>query len=237
MLARARRQALELRRSLGSDIHRLREDAGLSGRDLAAEAGIDPAHLRRIEAGTAHPSLEVYEQLAAALGSNLVAHLYPNTGPAIRDRHQARILEALLTALHPRWRPYPEVAVRHPSRGWIDVVLHDPREQGLVATEIQSSLPRLEQLIRWSAAKAASLPSWDGYDQLGPIRVTSQLLVVRSTAATRNVAREFARQLEAVYPAHPADALDALTGTRRWPGNALVWVDLGASGSHFRWRR
>jgi transcriptional regulator with XRE-family HTH domain len=237
MLARARRQAGELRRGLGGDVRRQREDAGLSGRDLAAAAGIDPAHLRRIEAGTAHPSLEVYEQLSAVLGSDLVAHLYPNTGPAIRDRHQARILEALLQVLHPRWRPYPEVAVRHPSRGWVDVVLHEAREQRLVATEIQSSLQRLEQLIRWSAEKAAALPSWEGFGHLGPIEATSQLLVVRSTRATRTVGREFARQLEAAYPAHPADALDALAGTRPWPGNALVWAELGQGEAHFLRRR
>ena len=53
----------------------------------------------------------------------------PNTGPLIWDRHQARIVEGLLGKLHPRWRPATEVGVTRPARGWIDVVLHDAREQ------------------------------------------------------------------------------------------------------------
>lgn len=54
--------------------------------------------------------METYARLAAALGADLSARLYPNTGPAIRDRHQAGIPEALLALLHPRWRPHTEVA-------------------------------------------------------------------------------------------------------------------------------
>ena len=148
-----------------------------------------------------------------ALGADLSIRLYPNTGPSIRDRHQAGILEALLTSKHPRWHAYPEVGVRRPSRGWIDAALHDPRERTLVATEIQSELRRLEQLIRWSGEKAASLPSWDRWPALGEEPEVSQLLVVRDTRATRAVAREFGRVLRAAFPAHPDDALAALTST------------------------
>ncbi|HLX35774.1 MAG TPA: hypothetical protein VKR30_11110 [Candidatus Limnocylindrales bacterium] len=76
--------------------------------------------------------------------------MYPNTGPTIRDRHQARILEWLLGQLDPRWRSFTEVAVRQPGRGWIDLVMFEPREGLLVATEIQSGLQRLDQIVRWS---------------------------------------------------------------------------------------
>jgi len=50
--------------------------------------------------------------------------------------------------------------------------------------------------------------------------------VVRRTRATREVATAFAQQLRVAYPAHPADALAALTGTASWPGPALLWVVL-----------
>ena len=165
------------------------------------------------------------------------ARLYPNTGPSIRDRHQARVFEALLEQLHARWRPYPEVAVRHPSRGWLDALLHDPRAETVVATEIQSDLRRLEQLLRWFPEKVASLTSWEGWAQLGPVTTTSQLLIVRSTKATRAVGREFERQLAAAYPAHPADAIAALAGTAPWPGNALVWAEIEPSRVRFIARR
>lgn len=236
-LAEARRRAAHLHRSLGADIRRLREDAGVSRRGLAREAGVDPSFLRLIEDGDARASIETYAMLALPLGADLSARLYPNTGPAIRDRHQAPILEALFDQLHPRWQRFTEVAVRHPSRGWIDALLHEPRAETLVATEIQSDLRRLEQLLRWFPEKVASLPSWEGWAQLGPVAATSHLLIVRSTRATRQVGREFERQLATAYPAHPADAIAALTGTSAWPGAALVWAEIEPGRIRFVRRR
>lgn len=181
----------------------------------------------RIEHGSERPSLKTCAQLAAALGADLSVRLYPNTGPAIRDRHQAKILEALLAVLHPRWHAFPEIAVRRPSRGWIDLGIHEPRSRTLVATEIQSELRRLEQLIRWSGEKAASLESWEGWSALGEGPSVSQLLIVRDTRATRAVAREFRLTLQAAYPAHAEDALAALVGIDPWPGPAVLWATGG----------
>jgi transcriptional regulator with XRE-family HTH domain len=236
-LAQARRVAERVQRGLGEDVRRLREDAAMTRAALAEAAGVDATYLARIEDGIAKPSLETHARLSVILGADLNAHHYPNTGPAIRDRHQARILEWVLSQLHPRWHPYPEVAVRHPSRGWIDVVLHDRVDASVIAVEIQSALGRLEQLIRWSAEKAASLPSWEGFPHLGEVSPTSQLLVVRATRTTREIGRHFARQLEAAFPAHPDDAIASLTGARPWPGPALIWVDLRPNAIRFVRRR
>jgi transcriptional regulator with XRE-family HTH domain len=222
---------------MGEEVRRLREDAGVTRSRLAAAAGIDVAYLRRIENGTERPSIDTYAKLATALGADLGSRLYPNTGPNIRDRWQARILEALLVDLHPRWRAYPEVAVRYPSRGWIDVGLHAAHEESFVATEIQSELRRLEQLLRWFPEKVASLPSWEGWAHLGVEQEPSRLLIVRSTKATRAIARQFERQLAAAYPTHPADAIAALTSTKPWPGPALVWADIEPTRVRFVARR
>jgi transcriptional regulator with XRE-family HTH domain len=223
-VARASARAVaRVHRILAEDIDRLRGDAGLTVTSLARAAGVDRSYLHRVLAGTERPSHETYARLAVALGADLACRLYPDTGPLVRDRHQARMLEMLLKGLHPRWQVYPEVAVRRPSRGWIDAVLHDAREGVVVAVEIQSEFRRLEQLVRWSAEKAASLPSWDGWASLGEEPRTSSLLVVRRTRATRGTAAAFAGQLRVAYPAHPDDALAALTGTAPWPGAALIW--------------
>ena len=187
----------------------------------------------RILHGAAHPSLVTYPGSRRRWALDLSTRLYPNTGPAIRDRHQARMLEVLLEACHPRWARYPEVAVRRPVRGWIDLVLHDPRERVLIASELQSELRRLEQLVRWHAAKADALPSWEGFTQLGDAPAISRLLIVRRTRATRAVAAEFQRQLRVAYPAHPDDALAALTGTAPWPGPALIWMAVESRGARF----
>jgi transcriptional regulator with XRE-family HTH domain len=164
--------------SIAEDLIRLREDAGVSRTRLACEAGVDRRYLDRIEAGAARPSIETYERLATALGADLSLRVYPNTGPAIRDRHQARLLELLLGTVHPRWQVATEVAVRRPNRGWIDAVLHDPGARLIVASELQSELRRLEQLIRWQAMKAESLPSWEGWGHLGDEPAISRLLVL-----------------------------------------------------------
>ncbi len=94
----------------------------------------------------------------------------------------------------------------------------------ILASELQSELRRLEQLVRWHEAKADALPSWKGFTRLGGEPAISRLLVVRRTRATRRVTSDYARQPRVAYPAHPDDAIAALTGTVPWPGPALVWA-------------
>ncbi len=228
---------------LAVDIRRLRADAGLSIEQLGRAAGVDPSYLRRIEDRLEppdedvprrypRPSVQTYQRLATALGADLATRLYPNTGPLVRDRHQGKMAEVVLAARHPRWTPYPEVRVRTPARGWIDLALHDRQARVLVATELESGLHRVEQLIRWSTEKMASLASWDGWASLGGAPEVSRLLIVRRTRATREIAATFAQQLRLAYPAHPADAVAAITGVAVWPGPAMVWVVLDGSRSH-----
>ncbi len=228
----AARAATRARARLAEDIERLTADAGITLTALARAAGIEHGYLSKIMAGKARPSMETYAKLAIPLGADLAARLYPNTGPLIRDRHQARIVEALVAQLHPRWRATTEVGVSRPSRGWIDVVLHDPREGLLIAVEVESDIRRIEQLVRWARMKADSLPSWEGWPRDSSPTV-SQLLLVRRTRATRQIALEFAGQLALAYPAHPEDALRALTATAPWPGPALVWVQIEATRVDF----
>jgi transcriptional regulator with XRE-family HTH domain len=217
--------------TLAADLLRLRDDAGVSRAQLARESGVDLRFLARIEQGTEAPSMATYQRLATALGADLHARVYPNTGPALHDRHQAPMLELLLGRLHPRWTPFTEIAVRRPSRGWIDLGLHDATASVFLATELQSELRRLEQVVRWSAEKAASLPSWDGWSHLGDEPVISRILIVRRTRATREIASALEHQLRVAYPAHPAEALAALTGTAVWPGPSLLWVVLDGKRS------
>jgi transcriptional regulator with XRE-family HTH domain len=220
----ADRRAVTIRRDLADQLVRFADDAGVNQSQLAVAAGVARSHLVRVMAGEASASFEVYQRLAAVLGADLSVRFFPNTGALVRDRFAAPMLEHLLGVRHPRWGPFTEVGVRRPSRGWIDLVLHEPRERVLLASELQSELRRLEQLVRWHAAKADSLPSWEGFAHLGDEPRIGRLLVVRRTRATRRVAAEFARQLRAAYPAHPDDAIAALTGTAPWPGDALVWM-------------
>lgn len=219
---------LTFREDLGSQM----ADAGLSARRLADAAGMDHGFLGRILHGEVRPSVQTMARIAAALNADLSLKLFPNTGPHIRDRWQAPMLEEVLRVRHPRWEPYPETHVTRPVSGWVDLVLHERRERVLLATELQSEMRRLEQVIRWQAAKARALPSWEGFVHLGEEPRISQLLIVRRTRATRAVAAQFERQLRAAFPTHPDDAVAALTGTSPWPGGAaLAWMVVDGTGA------
>jgi transcriptional regulator with XRE-family HTH domain len=229
------RTAAHVRDVIAADIARMRADAGLSLAAMARASGVDASYLARIEAGAVTPSVQTYARVAGVLGADLALRLYPNTGPAVRDRHQAGIVQALIATIHHRWRPFIEVPVRRPARGWIDVVLVEDRSNLAIAVEVQSELRRIEQLLRWSGEKAESLPSWDRWPSFERAPEVSSLLIVRATRTTRATVREFRRIVRAAYPADSDDAIEALTGTAPWPGQAMLWAS-GRGTSRDPWR-
>ena len=192
---------------------------------MAEHAGIDFGYLAQVERGDREPSISVLAAIAEVLGADLSIRLYPNTGPIVRDHTQARMVEELLRIAHPRWRRMTEVPVYKPARGRIDVVLHDPQPAAVIATEVHSRMRRLEQQLGWAQLKAESMPSADFW-RFADSPTVGQLLVIRSTRATRELARRFEATLRAAYPALVADAFGALVGTDAWPGNALIWADV-----------
>jgi transcriptional regulator with XRE-family HTH domain len=217
------RRMRQLRRAIGADVERIRTDSATTLAHLATVAGIDRSFVGRVEAGIANPSLETLTALAVALGADLSVRFYPGTGPRLTDRHQARMIEAVLRRLAPAWRPHLEVPVSRPFRGVIDVVFERSAERLLVVSEAYSALARLEQQIRWSADKAASIGS-SRLAEPGPEWTTFRLLILRSTAANRDLARSFEATLRAAYPAKTRDAARSLTDGEPWPGDAIVWV-------------
>ena len=224
---RRRRTALDrLRSTIGTDLRRLRLDAGLSLARVAEASGISRSLLNEIELSSADSSLPTLVEIADALGADLSIRFYPNTGPLVRDHIQARIMEELLRIAHPRWKRFTEVPVYRPARGRIDAVFHDPVAAVVVATEVHSQIRRLEQQLGWANLKAESLPSADFWRHLDREPTIGRLLVLRSTRATRERARRFESTLRAAYPAPAADVFCALAGDREWPGNGLLWADV-----------
>jgi hypothetical protein len=193
---------------------------------LADEAGIDFGYLAQVERGVREPSISSLAAIAMALGADLSVRLYPNTGPHVRDHIQARIVEELLRIAHPRWRCMTEVPVYRPARGRIDVVFHDSAAGEIVSSEVHSQVRRLEQQLGWARLKADSLPSAEFWRFLDAVTTVGQLLVLRSTRATRELARHFEATLRTAYPIPAFQVHQALTGTDPWLGNGLLWADV-----------
>jgi transcriptional regulator with XRE-family HTH domain len=226
-------------RNAGEDLQHLREDAGLTKSAVARAAGIDPTYLAYIERGERDPRVAVLSRLAAALGATVGLRVFPSTGPPIRDRFQARMIEAFLRMLPAEWDRHMEVAVHRPVRGVIDAVIARVLSGRVVSIEAHSEIRRLEQQLRWAAVKSEALPSSAVWQALGtgdrPLAL-SRILLLRSTATTRTLVRSHAATFAAAYPANSADLLDALLDpTRPWPGNGILWARVeGASASIVR---
>jgi transcriptional regulator with XRE-family HTH domain len=218
-----------LRRAVGEELRRARQEGDLSMRAVSRAAGLHHSHLPRIEAGERFPSADALVALAAVMGYEVSIRLFASSGPRTRDGIQVRMIEALLRVLHRRWLPRLEVAVYRPVRGVIDVVLQDRVTSDLVAGEGHSALHVVEQQLRWAGQKADALPSaagWPWADVLDGPRI-GRLLLLRSSAANRELVRALPHTFATGYPASSADAVRALTaGDRPWPGAAIVWVQV-----------
>ena len=127
-------------RVIGEQLREARLEPGLSLEAVARAAGLDPSHLLRIERQERLPSLPALVAIATALGREVSIRLYPSAGPRVRDHIQARMIEALLEVLNPRWLARLEVPVYRPVRGVIDVLLQDRQTLTLVAGEGHSQL-------------------------------------------------------------------------------------------------
>jgi transcriptional regulator with XRE-family HTH domain len=224
----AARRSRGIARHTGNELRQAREDAGLAQRRVAALAGISQSHYSEIEAGSAQPSIEALAAIALALGGELAVRFHPGTGPRIRDRIQAAMVEAFLVAISERWERWVEVPVHRPSAGVIDLVLADATEPAIVAAEFQSQIHRLEQQLRWARTKADSLASaaiepLAGLAAKAPI---GRLLVLRSTRETRALAIAMERTLASAYPARTADVIEAIRGTGAWPGAGVIWMSV-----------
>lgn len=231
---RSGRSARDLRTRIGDELRRARLDAGLSIRSVAGAAGIDPSHLSLVERGRREASLAVLAATCDVLGLDPSVRMFPRTGPRIHDRIQAAIVEALLRRIHPGWKRLLEVPVWRPVRGVIDLVIARPGEIA-VAIEVHSQIRRLEQQVRWSQEKAEALRSAEAWPLISQGLIdlpVSRLLVLRSTRTNRELAIRYESTLRAVYPARTADAVAALADPGQpWPGNAVVWADVGSAGT------
>jgi len=225
-------RARELRRAVGTQILDLREERGLSQREVAAEVGLDRSWLAKAEAGEANLTVEALAKLATAIGAKASLRLYPETGPRLRDGNQVRLIEALLEVLHPHWRVRLEVPVYRPVHGVIDLVLIDPVETQLVGGEAHSEIRRAERQLRWAAEKdrRAAIGRGMAMDGTPPTRLEAPAPAVDRRHEDPGEIR--AASLRRAYPGRSSEAVDALRErSGRFPDAAIIWVDLRGTAS------
>jgi transcriptional regulator with XRE-family HTH domain len=224
------RRLREVIRGLGVEMRRQREDQGVSQAAIARAAGLSPAHLCGIEAGTSPASVTTLARVAAALGARLDVRLVPQSGSPLRDHLQAAMVEAFMRGLSPVWGRHVELPVERPVRGVIDVVRVHRQRPLVLAVEVHSEIRRLEQQLRWAHEKARALANTDLVasifePQTRPI--VDPVLLLPSTRSTRELAREFEATLLAAYPARATDLLMSLeNGGVRWPGPGILWAQI-----------
>lgn len=95
------------RMSLGSEIRRLREDKGLTLRDVEDATGISQSTLRNIEADRKVPSYLKVDALAAVLGTEVFAAAYPQLVKMLRPTRR----EPLASGPRRAKGPYQRVLV------------------------------------------------------------------------------------------------------------------------------
>jgi transcriptional regulator with XRE-family HTH domain len=229
-----RQRQEDFRRALADELRRVVETEGLSLRAIARAVGVDSSQLSRVLRGKEGISHEALVAVATGLGHDVSLRLFESSGPRIRDRLQARMIEALLGITHRRWLPRLEVGVYRPVRGVIDLVLQDRETWDLVAAEAHSQLRSVELQMRRAGEKADALPSATGYPW-SPVPIVptiGRLLLLRSTSATHELVRTLPATFRAAYPDSTEAAVDALrTGSKPWPGSAVVWVHIDGAAT------
>ena len=137
---------------LGRDLRGARIAAGLSQAAVGRAAGMSAAQISRIERGLlAHVALEDLARIAAVLGLDLSARLYP-LGDPIRDVAQQALLDRLRSRSHPslRWRTEVPLPITGDRRAW-DAVVRGPGFT--VAVEAETRLQDVQAMVRRIALK------------------------------------------------------------------------------------
>lgn len=79
---------MDIRRRVGRNLRRLRDERGLSQEELAFEAELHRTYISGVERGIRNPTIEVLAKIAAALGIPPHQLLEPHQTTAARARRE-----------------------------------------------------------------------------------------------------------------------------------------------------
>lgn len=166
----------QLRQHLAQDVVGSRHVIGLSRREVARRVGVSPQTIERAESGDARAlTIDLAARIAAVLGMQLAASLYP-FGEPVRDRAHLALIARFRARLHHslRWRAEVLIPIAGDPRS-ADGVVDGPF--GLAIVEAETHLGDLQAVERKAAAKARD------------VGATRLILLVSDTRHNRGVIR------------------------------------------------
>ncbi len=196
-LAEAERALRRQSMRAAEELRALRIRSDLSQAAVAREVGVARSVLSRLEAGDPGITLRTRFRVATVLGADLRISAFVESGPLVRDRAQAPIVEWILTIAGPFWRRRVEAAVPGAGRRSVDLCLASPR--AIVLIEVETRVGSLEEIIRELHSKREALAGASlNTGELRPIFVVLGLPRTRHHAA---IVRDLPRTIAAAFPA------------------------------------
>jgi transcriptional regulator with XRE-family HTH domain len=205
---------------LADELRVLRLRSGASQAAIADSIGVSRSLISKLEQGHPGIALRTRFHVAAVLGADLRLMAFEGAGALIRDARQAGIVDGLLRARDPLWKPTVEAAVPGPGRRSVDLRL-DSRAH-IVLVEVETHLGSLEEVIRELHAKRQAFLDPSSGPVPRPIRL---VLALPATRHHRAIVRAHPDLIRAAFPMPSIQVSRALAdASRPWSGDGLLWI-------------
>lgn len=194
---------------IGQECREARQDRGLSVDAVAAATGVSNAEVSRVERGLApQVSLVTLALIAAAVGLDLSARLYPGAGP-IRDSPQVELLTDFRARLHRSlvWAAEVPVPIPGDRRAWDGAVAGPGWRYGVEG----ETAPRDVQAFHRRTTTKLRDSAFDGV-----------LVAMRDTRRVREFVRVAGLVLGDAYPVPGRVALERLAVGQDPGGSSLI---------------
>jgi DNA-binding XRE family transcriptional regulator len=203
-------------RRLEDELRELRLRASLTQSTVGQAPGVHRTVISRLEGGNPRVSLAIRFRTAALVGADLRLSAYAQSGPMIRDTAQARLVEAMLESIDPRWSRTLETPLPGLDRRSVDLRLDGTA--GIVLCEVESRVGSLEEIIGELHGKRDAVGSTSGW----PIHV---VLVLPRIRHHLEIVRHHPRTIEAVFPMPSDEVAAALADVEiPWTGDGIQWA-------------
>jgi transcriptional regulator with XRE-family HTH domain len=207
------RRGTGLLKSIATGLREARQVAGLSQQSLADALGCSQAEISRRESvGLQDLGIVALAEMAAVLGLDLRASLYPQ-GQPIRDKGHQALINRLLARLSPLWQHTAELPFPGPGDSrWWDLVLKlvASHARQVVGVEAETRIRDHQALVRRMHGRHAQ----GGTDVV--------LLLLSDSAANRLLVGDLRIALGPDWAATPRAVLAALRVGRPLPGSGVI---------------